>query len=193
MAQVVKSPSHFVAFVNHPGCHSSGPEVVCDQHVGHPRLPSLEPETWEHPIGWAGEGGGVGVPQNDTLAFNWFCKAAKQGHVHAQYRLGYFFLEGRGMPQKNSAEAAAWFAKAAEQGHHMALQTLCYLYISDASVPQDKVEACFWHELFISNWDERAAMKARNDFPAKLSSNELADVQERVAEWISAHQSNNRE
>jgi hypothetical protein len=75
----------------------------------------------------------------------------------------------------------------------MALQTLCYLYISGASVPHDKVEACFWHELFIWNWDERAAMKSRNDFPAKLSSNELADVQRRVAEWISAYQSNNRE
>ena len=137
--------------------------------------------------------GGVGVPQNDALAFNWFCQAAEQGHANAQYRLGFLFIEGRGVPQKNSTQAAAWFGKAAEQGHHMALQNLCYLYISDDSVLQDKVEACFWHELFISNWDESDAIKSRNEFPAKLSSEQLAHVQQRVAKWISAHESNSRE
>ena len=91
------------------------------------------------------------------------------------------------MPQHNITEAAAWCRKAAEQGHNMAQFHMCNLYLLGVGVQRDKVEAFFWHEVFISNKDESTAMNSRNDFPAKLSPDELAGVQQRVAVWHSAH------
>jgi TPR repeat protein len=48
---------------------------------------------------------GHGVPQDDKEAAKWYRKAAEQGSVDAQEKLGDMFNEGEGIPQ-NFNEAA---------------------------------------------------------------------------------------
>ena len=46
----------------------------------------------------------------------WFYKAAEQGHVEAQFRIGECYLHGFGAPE-NKEEAFRWLRKAAEKNH----------------------------------------------------------------------------
>jgi TPR repeat protein len=70
-------------------------------------------------------------PRDNSMASDWFAKAAKQGHVEAQYKLGYMFENGMVYPSRNlelEAKAASeWFRKAAEQGHALAALSLAEL------------------------------------------------------------------
>jgi hypothetical protein len=122
---------------------------------------------------------GFGVPQDGALGFNWIRKAAEQGHDRAQFNLCTFYFRGEGVPQDN-LQAAAWCLKAAEQGHHEAQLLLSKLYLSGEGVPKDDLEACFWHELSISQWNNAVAMKVEKEFPAELSSNEIASLEQRL-------------
>ncbi len=54
--------------------------------------------------------------KNYTLAFKWWKKAAEQGVVDAQYKVGLCYFGGDGVG-KNSDKAKEWFYKAAQQGH----------------------------------------------------------------------------
>lgn len=58
---------------------------------------------------------GTGVPQNDTLAVQWFLRAAEQGHVMAQGSLGAYYWAGRGVPEDLS-KAYFWSLLAMAQG-----------------------------------------------------------------------------
>jgi tetratricopeptide (TPR) repeat protein len=66
---------------------------------------------------------GVGVPEDDKQAAEWYRKAAEQGYVLAQYRLGESYHRGRGVP-KDLKQAAEWYRKAAEQGDEEAKKDL---------------------------------------------------------------------
>jgi TPR repeat protein len=58
---------------------------------------------------------GITVPQDLTLAAEWYRKSADSGSAKAQYALGLLYSRGEGVPQ-DSAQAAAWYRKAALQG-----------------------------------------------------------------------------
>ncbi len=63
-------------------------------------------------------------PRKDLdLAVYWFQKAAEQGDVVAQERLGSMFSVGQGV-DKDLEKAAYWIRKAAEQGYHRARNIL---------------------------------------------------------------------
>ena len=55
------------------------------------------------------------VTKNQTEAFQWFRKAAEQGHAEAQYNLAYCLDKGIRCAE-NKAEAFQWYKKSAEQG-----------------------------------------------------------------------------
>ena len=55
------------------------------------------------------------VKQDLLEALKWFMLAAKQGHEEGLLHVGYFHLEGIGVP-KNGPEAMKWFKKAAATG-----------------------------------------------------------------------------
>lgn len=57
---------------------------------------------------------GDGVKHNLCDAFEWFAKAAEQGHAEAQYMLGTMYANGQGVWQDDK-KAKRWFAKAAKQ------------------------------------------------------------------------------
>ena len=69
---------------------------------------------------------------------------AKAGDVKAQYKLGWMYDSGNGVPQ-DSVEAVRWYSLAAEQGDERAQNNLGWMYYSGIGVPQDKGMAAYWY------------------------------------------------
>ncbi|MFW1897785.1 tetratricopeptide repeat protein [Acinetobacter sp. ULE_I001] len=70
---------------------------------------------------------GKNIKQDQNLAHYWHLKAAKNGDVSAQFKLGTLYLDGNlGLPQDIN-KAKAWLKKAADQGYELAQQQLAVL------------------------------------------------------------------
>ena len=80
--------------------------------------------------------GGLGVPQNDAKAAEWYKLAADRGDREAMFALGMFRLKGRAGPRDRDA-GAKWLAAAAKLGHPLAAYDLALLYIEGQLFPQD--------------------------------------------------------
>ena len=98
---------------------------------------------------------GDGVGQSEALAMQWFEKAAEQGSVSAQMKLGNRYLassegiwdglEAYQEMKRQYEEAAKWFRRAAEQGHSGAQHNLATLLDrGDVTSDQPEQEAAFW-------------------------------------------------
>jgi TPR repeat protein len=69
---------------------------------------------------------------------------AEEGDVKAQYALGLFYQQGKGVRQ-DYVEAAHWYRKAAEQGDTKAQRNLGFLYEKGLGVAPDDGEAASWY------------------------------------------------
>lgn len=76
-------------------------------------------------------------------AVYWFAAAAKQGHVDAQVKLGYYYHVGRGVT-KNYTKALYWFRVAAEQGNSHAMNNIGDAYYHGYGVKKDKKMGIEW-------------------------------------------------
>ena len=85
----------------------------------------------------------LSAPPNIQEAVKWWFKAANQGHVKAQHRLGFIYATGLGV-KKDPLEAAIWYRKAAEQGFAPSQSALGSMYSTGEGVPLDKPEAVKW-------------------------------------------------
>ena len=70
-------------------------------------------------------------------------KAARQGDVKAQYKLGKCYERGMCVP-KDETKAVKWYRKAGEQGDAKAQYELGYCYERGDGVSKDKTEAAKW-------------------------------------------------
>ena len=70
----------------------------------------------------------------------WYRKAADQGYVQAQYRLGDCYFLGEGVAE-DLVEAVKWYRKAADQGYYLAQTMLGDCYTHGKGVAKDEVEA----------------------------------------------------
>ena len=70
---------------------------------------------------------GLGVPQNDAKADEWYRLAAARGDREAMFALAMFRLRGRAGARDRDA-AAKWFAAAAKLGQPLAAYNLALLY-----------------------------------------------------------------
>ncbi|KAF9904917.1 hypothetical protein EC991_002217 [Linnemannia zychae] len=70
---------------------------------------------------------GQGTVQSDSQAFEWYSKAAEQGHMVAQYALGKCYQNGEGV-SKDLLSAARCFKRAADQGYVSAQYEMGFLY-----------------------------------------------------------------
>jgi uncharacterized protein len=104
-------------------------------------------------------------------------KAADQGYALAQYNLGFFYAEGRGVPQ-DYVEAKNWYLKAADQGEAHAQSNLGVMYDEGRGVPQDYAEAV--------NWSRLAANQGRADAQFNLGVM-YAQGQGVPQDYVSAH------
>ena len=125
---------------------------------------------------------GKGVTQDNKEAVKWYRLAAEQGHVDAQYNLGWMYDKGRGVTQ-DYKEAMKWFRLAAEQGDEVAQYNLGFMYANERGVIQDLVVAHMWLNIAISN-EYEDAKKGRDDVESYLTSEQIAKAQELARECI---------
>jgi TPR repeat protein len=93
---------------------------------------------------------GTGGPEDMAEAANWFRRAAEQGHVAAQSKLGEMYAAGKGV-QQSDRDAVNWYRRAAEQGSADAQFELAAMYSDGTGVLQNHLDA--------ANWYRRAAQK----------------------------------
>jgi TPR repeat protein len=61
-------------------------------------------------------GMGLGVPRDDTRAFEWYLRASMKGHPGAQSGVGWYYEIGRGMPAPDLVRAYTWYVLSAIGG-----------------------------------------------------------------------------
>ena len=87
----------------------------------------------------------TGIPQNYAQAYAWFEKAAAQGNVEAQYKLGCLYYGGRGVKQDYET-ARILFENAAVKGNAHAQFYLGMMYAAGKGVRQDYLKEKDWYE-----------------------------------------------
>jgi len=109
--------------------------------------------------------------------------AAEAGDVDAQYDLARRFESGNGLPRSHQ-EAGKWYLAAAERGHGFAGYKLAFQYFRGRGIAKGKdlVQAHFWFSVSA----ERGvgdAQQWRERLEEKLSKRQLAQSEEKLAEW----------
>ncbi|KAG0250524.1 hypothetical protein DFQ27_009377, partial [Actinomortierella ambigua] len=97
-------------------------------------------------LGATYEQGLSNVDQNDTVAFQWFLRAATYDSTEAQYKTGHCFIVGCGTP-KNLGAGLYWLRRAAEKGHARAQNDLGWMYhrgLGTANNGRDDAQAMVW-------------------------------------------------
>lgn len=127
--------------------------------------------------------------QDYQQAAAWYLKAAQQKSVDAELHLGALYRDGGNGFPRDMEQAAAWYLKAANQGDVTAQGMLAVLYSMGQGVPHDDAEAYFWFDIAASakgpNQEKYAAN--RQMIGERITADQLADVQDRVAAWKAAH------
>lgn len=83
------------------------------------------------------------IDESRRKAIEWYKKAAEQGHVNAQDKLGYCYYKGiKGVPVYYLA--VKWWKKAAEQGNQYAQNSLAICYAKGKGVIKDDEKAVKW-------------------------------------------------
>jgi len=87
---------------------------------------------------------GKQVAPNYELGVHWYEKAANQGHIQAQYKLGWAYEFGIGT-YMNKLKAAEFYRIAAEKNHPIAQYRLGYFYTKGFGVPRNEEESRKWY------------------------------------------------
>jgi TPR repeat protein len=91
---------------------------------------------------------GIGVPENKTLAVEYYRRSAEQGNSRGQTNLGVMYRRGMGGLPKNDAEAVKLWRLAADQGNHSAQYNLANLFANGlAGLAKDECEAVRLYKL----------------------------------------------
>ena len=127
--------------------------------------------------------------QDYQQAAAWYLKAANQKFIDGELHLASLYRDGGNGFPRDMEQAAAWYLKAANQGDGTAQGTLAVLYSMGQGVPHDDAEAYFWFDIAASvkgpNQEKYAAN--RQMIGERITADQLADVQDRVAAWKAAH------
>jgi len=132
---------------------------------------------------------GKGVAQDLKQAAEWYRRAADKGDVSGELHMAALYRDGgKGFP-RDMAQAAEWYRRAAEQGDVTAQATLGLLYSLGQGLPKSDVEAYYWLDLAASVKGPKQEQYAANRqmIGTHITTDELADVEERVAKWQAAH------
>ena len=92
-----------------------------------------------------------------TQAAESFRKAAEHGHTEAMSQLGYYYLEGQGVPQ-DSVEAMKWFEQSAAHGNPGGCASIGTMYAKGNGVPQDGVKAVAFYHKALEHGDRNALL-----------------------------------
>jgi len=115
-----------------------------------------------------------GVDKDLSRAANLYCRAARIGRAEAQYRLGWMYANGRGVP-RNDGIAAALFAMAAAQGHEQSKRILFYVHPnSTTTLPACLLVTAWVPSLRLSTELTAATNAGEADAPRRDSRNALS-------------------
>ena len=134
------------------------------------------------------------VAQDYKQAADWYRKAAEKGDIAGEVHLAALYRDGGGKAfPRDMVQAAEWYRKAAEQGDAGAQGTLGVLYSAGWGVPRSDVEAYYWLDLAsrVKGPNQEKYAANRQNIGARITADELADVQDRVAKWVAAHPRSN--
>ncbi len=101
---------------------------------------------------------------------------AEQGRADAQFKLGYLYKKGQGVP-RDYAEAVRWYRKAAEQGYALAQSNLGVMYARGNGVAQVSLAAIQGH---------RKAQIYRDIAAKKMTPADVAKAEKLAREWWAA-------
>lgn len=127
--------------------------------------------------------------QDYQQAIAWYLKAANQKSVDGELHLAALYRDGGNGFERDMEQAAAWYLKAANQGDVLAQGTLGVLYSMGQGVPHDDAQAYFWLDIAASSKgpNQEKYASTRQMIGERITADELADVQDRVAAWKAAH------
>ena len=91
----------------------------------------------------------------------WYRESADQGNYFAQFRLGYMFEIGGGVPE-DKAEAVKWYRLSAEQGNADGQYNLATMYHYGEGISQNKARALKWYEMASDQGDLYADVAITN-------------------------------
>jgi TPR repeat protein len=118
-------------------------------------------------------------------AEEWYLKAAKQGDLVAQYKLGRLYEKGMGVP-KDYAEAIHWYKISAENGDWSAQLELGRMLRDGRGAQRNLVDAYAWLNLAAASrsigFDESAA-KERDLLEKQLSPDAVTKAHQRTKEF----------
>ena len=110
---------------------------------------------------------------------------AERGDVAAEAKLGWLYLNGRGVPQ-NYYLAAKWFYRAAIQGQGEAQYQLAMLYNKGKGVPRDYTLAYMWLNVSASQASGEDAdfrTRMRDAIASKMTEDQLRVAQRMAVTW----------
>ena len=99
--------------------------------------------------------GGKGVPQNYSLAAQFYREAGDQGDMHSQKKLADMYRFGNGVG-RDCDEALKWYMKAASQGDIESAAELGDMYYDGEGIPQNYTLAAKWYQMAADQGDEEA-------------------------------------
>lgn len=101
------------------------------------------------------DAGGNGIEANAAMAAHWFQRAARHGHVDAQYNMGVAYANGDGVVQ-DTVNAVRWWRRAANNGSLNAQFNLGIVYLRGDGIRQDANEAFSWWQMAARQGDPAA-------------------------------------
>jgi TPR repeat protein len=116
-----------------------------------------------------------------TLSFQRTREKAAAGDAEAQYDLGAYYYDGRGV-SRDFEEAYRWFLAAAEHGHPKAQANAGLMNYLGRGVPRDEAEACKWLALAAEAGDEGARVSLESA-RKKVSAGQVAAGIKRAREF----------
>ena len=131
---------------------------------------------------WNGEGV---RHKNESIAVNWYRKAAEQGQAAAQFELGFAYYIGEGVIEDETL-AAKWFRKSVEQGHPNAQFSRGSAYHIGRGVIEDKVQAYAWYNIAAANGDE-GGKKLKTVVAREMTKEQIAKAQDLSREMVEAN------
>jgi TPR repeat protein len=118
---------------------------------------------------------------------------AEAGVAQAQFTVGIMYWNAQGVPE-SAPEAVKWFLLAADQGLADAYYSLGQQYsLGGGGIDRNREEAYFWLVLAVEGYEEEgrsaldSARQMRDLVAGRLTPEQMAAADKRVAEWKAAH------
>jgi uncharacterized protein len=127
-------------------------------------------------------------------AFQWYLKAAKRNTPSAKYKVGEYYITGKGGVAQDYQEAVRWFEKSANNGDVKAQEKLGLFYYQGKEVPQNFIKAHMWLSL-VETEINKFSPRYRKSFEgereitsaqveSKMTPEQIAEAQRMVREWL---------